>query len=98
VPPFDVDVQHDESGTARVLARGELDLAGVPQLHAALAATRADDPAAIVLDLSQVTFMDSAGIGALLRADRDFEVRIVSSPAVDRVIDLCGVRAKLSFA
>jgi len=49
----------------RVLVSGELDLATAPRLDAALtrALTDADD---LVLDLSNVTFIDSTGLSAIL--------------------------------
>jgi anti-sigma B factor antagonist len=42
---------------------GEVDLATAPQLREALAAF---GPSEVVLDLSELTFMDSSGLGVLL--------------------------------
>lgn len=51
---------------------GELDLAGAPILEDALARAEQLHPARLVLDLSQVGFIDSRGLAALLRASRRF--------------------------
>ena len=100
--PFDVVVHQPEAGDARIRVRGEIDLATVPALSAALEAAEAGDAPQIVLDLTDVSFIDSSGIAVLLRADarsrRDgARLRLATSPAVDRVIDLCGLRGKLCF-
>lgn len=87
----------------RIVVHGELDLAGADDLTAALEAAEAGTCAAILLDLSGVTFMDSAGTSVLVRAgirsqatgDR---LSITPSAAVDRVIDLCGLRGRLPLA
>ena len=63
--PFAVRVVSTGERMARVLVAGELDLATAPDLDRALttALTDADD---VVLDLSQVTFIDSTGLSAIL--------------------------------
>ena len=84
----------------RVLVRGEVDIDTVGALDSELRAAEAGDATSIVLDLSGVSFLDSMGISAIVRgalrssANGD-RLRVVSSPAVDRVIDLCGLRGRL---
>jgi len=70
VPELTVDTRI-ERGVAVMTPRGELDLAGAPELEKALA-TLDDEPDvhAIVLDLSAVEFMDSSGLRAVVQADR----------------------------
>ena len=75
---------------------GELDIATAPELVELLARLRRRGHA-VVLDLAEVTFMDSTGLTTLmdarLQADRNgwsFAVRRPSA-AVRRVIDLAGV-------
>ena len=77
---------------------GELDIATVPALERAFDAVYTDDEARmIVVDLTQLSFMDSSGINLLVRmhaackhADR---LRVVNgSRAVVTVIDATGVR------
>jgi anti-anti-sigma factor len=53
---------------------GELDLATVPALHEALTHAEATDASRIVLDLQDLTFMDSMGLTAFLRARKRAEL------------------------
>jgi anti-sigma B factor antagonist len=55
------------SGAPGVAVAGEIDLATAPELEAALDAAVRDSHGAFVLDLCEVSFMDSAGINVLLR-------------------------------
>ena len=87
----------------RVLAEGEVDIASVDELTAALLAAEQTDVPQIVLDLSGVTFLDSAGVLMLLQANtrsraKGERLRVLTSPAVDRVIDLCQLRDKLPLS
>lgn len=64
---FELEVSGPIDGTTTVLPRGELDLSTASKLEAwleALCRARAD----VVLDLSEVTFLDSCGLHVLLRA------------------------------
>jgi len=98
ISPFRVSTEH-AGDTWRVAAQGELDIEGVPGLQSAVEAARQRSVEHVVLDLSLVTFIDSSGIRVLLestqRAEGRPDLRIVSSPAVDRVIDLTGLRDHL---
>jgi anti-sigma B factor antagonist len=79
---------------------GELDLAGTPQLTAAveawLAGPTADRP--LVADLSAVGFMDSTGVRGLVEVDRAVRAQnlpfalLNPSPPVLRVLDLVDLR------
>ena len=60
-----MDIEPIERGLA---VRGELDAAAAEQLDVALREAMLTTRGAFVLDLSGVTFMDSGGINALLRA------------------------------
>jgi anti-anti-sigma factor len=75
---------------------GELDIATAPELVEMLDRFRRQKHA-VVLDLGEVTFMDSTGLTTLMDAHRAaendgwaFEIRR-ASPAVQRVFDLAGV-------
>ena len=87
----------------RVLVRGEVDIDTVGAMVMELRAAEAGDATSIVLDLSGVSFLDSIGVSAIVRgalrsrANGD-RLRVVTSPAVDRVIDLCGLRERLPLA
>lgn len=61
---------HTESGV-RLMPFGEIDMATVGQVRDAIIAVLARDrPPAIVLDLQNVSFIDSTGIGELVRCHR----------------------------
>jgi anti-sigma B factor antagonist len=99
--PFAVDV-HRRGDVAVVLAHGELDLATVETLRAAL--DRVERAARLVLDMRGLSFIDSTGLHMLVelheRALRDgFELILVApAPPVDRPIRVCGLDAVLPFA
>jgi anti-sigma B factor antagonist len=83
-------------GTATVVVRGEID----PSLSATLVAQALAglddiaDGAPVVLDLRAVDFIDSSGLGALIRVqrtclERSAELVVLPSPAVTRLLELC---------
>jgi anti-sigma B factor antagonist len=57
----------ERSGVRRVKLCGELDLATVPQLAAALSAAT-QDAALVFVDLNELTFTDSTGLHVILDA------------------------------
>jgi anti-anti-sigma factor len=57
-----------DGGTLSLVLSGELDLASAPDLERELAAGEATSPSRITIDLSDLGFMDSTGLQALLRA------------------------------
>jgi anti-sigma B factor antagonist len=80
------------AGVSVIVLRGELDLAAAPVLRA-----RVDEAAsgsALVIDLAETTFIDSAVLKELLRARAEMaahDVRLVLSavpPPVRRLLDL----------
>jgi anti-sigma B factor antagonist len=90
-----------QGGVHRLTPIGELDLATAPLLESAFDAVFSDDDAEmIVVDLRELSFMDSTGIHLLIRmqaacADVD-RLRVINgSGAVERMLDLTGVRAQL---
>lgn len=56
------------NGVVRLFPRGEIDMATAPLLEEALAIVEESRPAALILDFSGITFMDSTGLHALVRA------------------------------
>jgi len=76
-----------------IRARGELDMSSAVALRAELDAARAE-LVTVVLDLSDVIFMDSTGLNLLLEASRSAAVTdwaffiVRPSTAVRRVIDV----------
>ncbi len=98
--PFSVG-EAREGGVHRLTPVGELDLATAPLLDSAFdAVLRDEDAEVIVVDLTELSFIDSTGIHLLLRmhdacADAD-RLRVINgSHAVQRVLDLTGVGAHL---
>lgn len=81
----------------RVEVQGELDLSTSPQLGQVLG-REFDDGRSVVLDLSQVTFIDSTGLNVLVAALRSCEengCKLVLSPElpaqVSRVFTITGL-------
>ncbi len=78
--------------------RGDVDLVAAPQLTDAITAlARSTDHPTVVLDLATLTFMDSTGINALIRAHqalegmgKELEILRVPPP-VHRAFELVGV-------
>lgn len=62
--PLDLDVS-ERDGHAVVIVKGEVDLATSPQLRESLAGV-VESATSIVVDLDQVGFIDSTGIGVLV--------------------------------
>jgi anti-anti-sigma factor len=56
-------------GVVLLKLEGELDIAAAPALRGQVDAARAEGRAPVVLDLEQVTFVDSAALRELLEAD-----------------------------
>ena len=90
-----------EGGVHCLTPIGELDIATAPLVESAFdVAFRDDDAEMIVIDLTELSFMDSTGIHLLIRmhnacADAD-RLRVINgSRAVQRVLDVSGVRAQL---
>jgi anti-anti-sigma factor len=84
-----------------VAPSGELDIATVSVLEPVMLAAEATDADTIVLDLSGLTFIDSTGLRLVLDAnDRcggevDRLRVIAGSPAVERLLDVVGLRDRL---
>jgi anti-sigma B factor antagonist len=98
--PFAVGVER-RNGALVVQPRGELDLASVGTLRAALDGV--ETPGRLVLDLRGLSFIDSTGLRLLVvldqRARRDgFQLTLVPPPApVDRAIRVSGLDQVLPF-
>jgi anti-sigma B factor antagonist len=96
-------VTHWDGHRATVTAAGDVDLATVPPIDAAIeAAVRTVDVEAVLVDLSGVTFLDSSGISVLLRGrrladERHLDYRIAGAQGpVRTVLELTGVWPHLS--
>lgn len=66
-----LSVDSDQRGDHDVLVvRGEIDIASTPKLRAALTGLLDRGRDHVVVDLDEVTFIDSTGLGLLLEAHR----------------------------
>ena len=94
--PFGVRVSHHNSHTV-LLVRGEIDLATAPQLRTYLHDVVGDADGPILLDLADVTYIDSTGLRAILIAnaeldEQDRDLRVANaSVQVRRLFEICGV-------
>jgi anti-sigma B factor antagonist len=92
-----------DGDVARVVLTGEFDLAGVGQVEAQLAEIEKTAPAAIVVDLSGLQFMDSSGLRTLViandrarRAQRRFAI-VPGPPQVRRVFEITQLTEQLEL-
>lgn len=82
--------------TAVIAVSGVLDMLTSPQLEATISATVGKNPTAVVVDLTDVEFLASAGMGVLVSArdqsDGKYGFAVVASgPATSRPLKLVGL-------
>ncbi|MEB3369226.1 STAS domain-containing protein [Saccharopolyspora mangrovi] len=90
-------------GVVVVQVLGELDLAARHLLAEPVRQRLAGTAAMVVLDLSQINFINSDGVCALLELSRLAEARhkelvLVPSPSVDRLLRLLGLAGRFNQA
>ncbi len=97
VDPTTFDVGKHQVGEAVVLTvSGEVDMLSAPQLAEAIRAAQAAGPPALVIDLSKVDFLASAGMTVLVTAQAEvapptrFAV-VANGSATSRPIKLMGL-------
>lgn len=98
-------VRHERrNGIARLLLTGELDLATAPMIEEQMALVEADGANGVLLDLRDLTFVDSTGLYAFVRAwkratanGHAFAV-VAATSTVNRVFKLTGIDAILQEA
>jgi anti-sigma B factor antagonist len=101
-PPFSCEVI-PERDHVRIAPSGELDLATVPELRAAVEELRASGFDHLVLDLRGMSFLDSTGLRLLLelaaeaRADAHRLELIPGPPQVQRLFELSGTTPLVTF-
>lgn len=89
-----------DSWTA-IAVEGEVDLATVEELNAAIQGVLDGDDGNLVVDLTSTAFMDSTGLKCLIMADRSFADKgrsfalAVHGGPISRLIDLSGVGATM---
>ena len=102
LPEFSVSVARAEIEPV-VVVNGELDLVTAPQFERGLNDVIASTDGDVVVDLANVTFIDSTGLRVLLLAhdhlsktDRLLSVRSPSVQAI-RLLEICGLRALIEI-
>jgi anti-sigma B factor antagonist len=98
LPQIEVRIATLETGDRAYLVsvEGELDLYSAPRLQAELDAL-ASDASDVVLDLSQVTFIDATALGAILAAGRRLReadgrlALVAATDATRKLLALVGV-------
>jgi anti-sigma B factor antagonist len=95
--------EHERAGERTLVLSGELDLASRPLFDAAVRCVERRETAALVLDLSEVAFMDSTGLHGVLAAKTLCAehgcafVLVRGSSQVQRLFELSGVIDELPF-
>ena len=98
---LDITVTH-ETDKCIVCVNGEVDVSSAAELRSALEAALTGDTSKITADFSDVSYIDSTGIGVLVgiahRAQEARVVFVVAHPQknVARVFDLLGVTEDLN--
>jgi anti-anti-sigma factor len=91
-----IEIEPVVNGVSLVTLTGELDLSTIPQLEGRLL-EELDEHGSVVADLTRLTFIDSSGIGLLIKAhraaDNSAALHTVVSPGsqVERVFALAGI-------
>ena len=92
-----------EGGTFVIALYGEVDLSNVDEVDQVLLRAEASDATEIVLDLSGLHFIESAGIRLLVvaharsRADGNRLSLLRGDEAVQHALDICGLADNLPF-
>ena len=92
-----IDVSRPSEHAVLVVLAGEMDIVSSGEFSRRMAELDVDEPAHVVVDLAGLTFIDSSGINALLRAASSVEERggtavlASPSPAARRVFEIARV-------
>jgi anti-anti-sigma factor len=94
---------HDHGDITIATVDGELDLAAVPAFEAQLLTLVSAQRVRLVIDLRKVTFCDSTGLSAVVRADRACAeaggwLRLAAAQgSVRRALEITGLLGALTF-
>jgi anti-sigma B factor antagonist len=93
-----IDLKKENHGEALLFKlRGSLDIATSPTVRAALTDATEHDNKEIIVDLTQLEFLDSTGLGALIGAHRRAAQQggslrlIVHEGAISRLLNITGL-------
>ena len=96
--PLNVNISQEGTRVV-VTVSGELDLSNVESLRARLDEALLHRPTELIFDLSKLTYVDSTGVGLLLRASATVETFHIRRPSeiVRQVIRYMGLSGVLSM-
>jgi anti-anti-sigma factor len=100
---LEVDSQERGEGRYHLVLRGELDLSTVGKVQEEIHQAADNDVSVLVLDLSQLTFLDSTGLRCIVKADeraRDegWRLVVVKGPdTVNRVFSITRLDERLEM-
>ncbi len=82
--------------TVVVAVSGDVDIATAPELAEAIQAAAREEPAALIVDLSRVEFLASAGMSLLITAHRDIAPSarfgvVADGPSTSRPLKMIGI-------
>ena len=96
-PAFQISIEQPAEGSYVIAVSGELDLANKDALSDAIATAQKESARAVLLDLRELTFMDSSGLRILIDAwneanvsDRKLTVVVRPEGLVRRVLEVSG--------
>lgn len=98
---FEVEQNHTD-GAVVLAVSGEVDMLSSPHLAEAIQTALAEKPAALIVDLTKVEFLASAGMTVLVNAQAEvvpptrFGV-VADGPATSRPIKLMGIDSVVSL-
>lgn len=99
---FDV-AERDEGGTPVLAVRGEVDVSTAPELRERLLALAERGQTVAVVDLSEVSFVDSTALGVLvsgvkrLRSGGGDLRLVVTQPHISKVFEITGLTEVFSI-
>jgi anti-sigma B factor antagonist len=91
-----IEIERSGNGLSVVALAGELDLSTIPRLEGRLL-HELREREGVVVDLSQLSFIDSSGIGLLIKAHRamngtgSINIVVAEGSQVERVFDIAGI-------
>jgi anti-sigma B factor antagonist len=98
-----IEISHDGE-TVLMTLRGQLDVSSRRRFDEKLSEIRSAEPEQLVIDLRELTFVDSTGLSLLLKANNiaredHFRLHVVRSPAaiVQVVLEATGIEEFLPF-
>src|ERR1700733_7152899 len=100
--PLEIEIQNSDERTLVTLS-GELDASPATSLYDKLSDLEVDDVQHVVLDLAQVTFMDSTGLGVIVTEHKRLQhsegsLTIFSPPSsVRRLFEITGLDGVLDI-